>query len=400
MCGIVYTLRMDKKPAKKMVAKRYQKQKHRGSQGFGYVSVKGDRIQDYVKATTEKKILELLDSSESSHLLFHHRYPTSTENFSETAHPIKVSLPTSKYDYYVVHNGVISNDDELKEKHDKEGILYGTEIVQKWRSKNHNHVISKMTQYNDSECLAIELAKYFDGEGSKDGIPQVRGSIAFIAYKVDRASKKILRVFFARNSGNPLNLEYAKGKHLVLSSEGNGSPILTDTLYCLHLDKVYTDETKCIENIPFKCGTYGVPVTTYNYGDYENFQERTIGFRTPAKYPEGYDADDEDDTEDIIQYALNYEDERVQEEEQECFDSIMDYYVTNTNLPDSFDYDDLRILQKHLEREEMNLEEIVMTEDSEDAEIQEECMELEQHVNTIKEAIVEAHKKLKNQVTK
>ena len=261
MCGIVYTKRLDGKPAYKLVEKRYQEQKERGSEGFGFVSLNDKAvILDYVKATSEKKILENMDIK-ATEVMFHHRFPTSTPNFVETAHPIKVSNSRLKYDYYLIHNGIISDDDTCKERHEKLGYTYQTEVHQKWRS--HGNTISKLTQYNDSECLAIELA-----ETIESGLLEVNisGSIAFIMLQVEKGKRKASKLFFGRNSGNPLKLENQKKQFIAITSDGEGKNVEVDTLYCLDY------ETNIITNTPLKIGRFSYAPVGYTttYGGYHD----------------------------------------------------------------------------------------------------------------------------------
>lgn len=260
MCGIVYVRKNNGKPATKAVIKRYENQKHRGDEGFGYLAINGDMLSEYIKTENQKNIFESLAKNESKEIIFHHRYPTSTINTKETAHPIEIKSKSLSYDYYIVHNGVITNDDELKAKHNKEGYEYSTELIQKWR--HQKNTIKSYMQYNDSECLGYELAKELDQftKGSNTvGIPQVRGSIAFICLQVYKNTSKIKNMFFGRNGGNPLKLHHDINI-LSITSEGQGENIDTDILYQIDYNDKYT-----IKKSVFTIGTHYVQ-PTYNYG--------------------------------------------------------------------------------------------------------------------------------------
>lgn len=226
MCGICYVKRVDGKSARKMVEKRYKLQKSRGTEGFGYVAIDDNFIVNYVRCRTEKGILKKLEAESANEIMFHHRFPTSTPNFRQCAHPIKVSNPKLMYDYYLIHNGVIFNDDVLKEKHEKEGFVYNTQVVNRWF--NGTEVIEEESKYNDSESLAIELAQDLDKDAK--GI-DVRGTVAFIMLQVDKATKETVKLFFARNYGSPLVYDIDEGHYVAITSEGKGKIVLPNVLH-------------------------------------------------------------------------------------------------------------------------------------------------------------------------
>jgi predicted glutamine amidotransferase len=150
---------------------------------------------------------------EATEVMFHHRIPTSTINVRNACHPFS----TKDYfenQYVVIHNGVLHNEDLLKKEHDKLGIQYVS--------------VQENGRFNDSEALAYDLARYF--EGQVDTLT-ARGSIAFIAVKRDEAGKPVC-LFFGRNYGNPLKMKRTKYS-LTLSSEGKGEDVEAHTLYLL-----------------------------------------------------------------------------------------------------------------------------------------------------------------------
>src|SRR5688572_20172174 len=115
MCGIIYARRFDGKAVGEIVAKRYRAQRSRGHAGFGYAAV-GEAVA-VRRAEIERHILEPLTASRASEILFHHRLPTSTPNVLDATHPIVVSHVSLTHEYYVVHNGIIDNADELHATH-------------------------------------------------------------------------------------------------------------------------------------------------------------------------------------------------------------------------------------------------------------------------------------------
>lgn len=246
-----------------MVLKRYKAQRTRGKDGFGYIALKDGKMIAFERAAEEKDILALLEKTEADEVIFHHRMPTSTPNFAECAHPIRVSNDRLRYDYYLIHNGVISNDDELKRKHTELGFEYSTEVSMRW--SNQGKEIAFESQYNDSEALAIELAIDLDKEG--EGISDVTGSIAFIMLQTEKESKNAKRLYFGRNYGNPLKFDLVAEKYIALTSEGGGKDIEVNKLNCIDYE------------------TYEHTERDYKIGGYSYSYKGTVGFK-------GYEDDD------------------------------------------------------------------------------------------------------------
>ncbi len=256
MCGIIFHLRLDGKTALKTLWKRYTKQKSRGQQGFGFVSIENNCIVDYVRTITEQEVLAQMKATPATGILFHHRYPTSTPNFAETAHPIRVSHASLKHDYYVIHNGIISNDSELKEKHDTLGYRYTTQIMQKYKSGGN--ILSSAKMWNDSESLAIELAIAI--ENDKSGIPDIEGSIAFLMLQTDKQTGKTKKIFWGRNSGSPLVIDTQKGHTIMIASEGMGKTVPVNMLGSLDF------ESLLLESKAFQVGETPETYSTMGYG--------------------------------------------------------------------------------------------------------------------------------------
>src|SRR3990167_4312378 len=130
MCGLIALVRSDGKRAKKGIARQYNKQKSRGSDGFGYIALSKNKLIGIKRDTTEKGILAQLRHETADAILFHHRYPTSTPNLLEATHPITVVTPAMIF--HVIHNGIIWNSAKLKTKHEALGYRYTTEILKKY----------------------------------------------------------------------------------------------------------------------------------------------------------------------------------------------------------------------------------------------------------------------------
>lgn len=208
--------------ANKSVLKRYLKQKSRGTEGFGFIEIKNGKVSAGKRAEDENDILKALEKSDADEILFHHRFPTSTPNIVEATHPIVVKNKKLKYDYYVVHNGVIFNDVFLKGQHNNEGYKYTTVIETKTITNKNTY---STECFNDSESLAIDFVKSIE-TGSK---MESEGSIAVIALQVDKKTKNAVALYYGRNKNNPLCVEIQKD-FFAISSE-TGKEIPTDTLF-------------------------------------------------------------------------------------------------------------------------------------------------------------------------
>ena len=232
MCGIVYSMRLDGKPARKTVWKRYTKQRGRGSEGFGYVAIERGMVASYKRVQHEKEARAALEKENASTLLFHHRYPTSTINVPEAAHPIIVKHKELNGTWYVVHNGIISNPDELRASHEKLGYDYTTLIRTQYTAGGN--VYHGASDYNDSEALAIELARTLEGKQRK---VSARGSIAYIALET-RAGKAVA-LYYGTNGGNPLTRNDAPERGITIASQG-GKAINDNICYRLDLRTLAT----------------------------------------------------------------------------------------------------------------------------------------------------------------
>lgn len=222
MCGIIMS-HNQKEPVNEWIVNQFEDQHSRGTKGFGIIDI--DKNGDYTvsRATEGAKFMFDLHKKESSCLIVHHRIPTSTPNYLSQTHPIEVDNGSLANKYLVIHNGCISNANELKKKHEELGFVYTT--AETFEEKNH--VNNYFEKFNDSESLAIEVARFIEKQTEKIG---AYGSAAFIAVQIDKKTNKAIKIFFGRNTGNPLNMSFSRGK-LRLSSEGEGDNIKEFTLY-------------------------------------------------------------------------------------------------------------------------------------------------------------------------
>ncbi len=290
MCGIVSIKRIAGVQASRSVIKRYQKQKSRGTEGYGYMAINNGRVVSIKRAKHEGEILAMLCKESANEILFHHRKPTGTPNLVGLTHPIVVSNEMLNYDYVVVHNGSVTNTIELKREHESLGIKYTTSFVAKNTKVTEtleevtfsngfvepNQKISKdititnTSGHNDSESLAVELALTI--EGYKDSLG-VRGSFATICYQLNKDGSdgiigaSVNRIYFGRNIGRPLKIESIgknnkKDSMLSLCSEGSGVEVSTEVLqYIEYANPKTTLNSKIVIGTP----TYGTAHGKYNY---------------------------------------------------------------------------------------------------------------------------------------
>ncbi len=254
MCGILFVRKKDKTSARKAVWRRYKKQKSRGSEGFGFIGIVNNKIKTIRRAETEKEIQKYLNKETSTQVLFHHRFPTSTPNLPEMTHPIIVKNKKLNRVFYVMHNGIISNCDTLKEKHKKMGFSYTTEMKEKIKYvTRETNYFEKTDYYNDSEAFAVELALYLSGK--QNGI-FVEGSIAFVTLETTK-NGTVKKLHWGRNWGNPLFAEN-NDKFWSLRSEcDDGVKIMPDILF------TYDYNTKKTTEVEIDIGEYEYNIMGY-----------------------------------------------------------------------------------------------------------------------------------------
>jgi len=199
LCGILYLKSNNGQPVGKYAEIVYQYQKNRGQNGWGMVEVKKDKIT-VSRFTKENDAVKALKESNAPEILFHNRFPTSTNNTVKTNHPIVSINPAYKHNYYFIHNGIIGNDLQLKIDHEKLGIKYNT--VEDYR-------------FNDSESLMHELILIIEGIKKPEEFA-AKGSLAFIMLQTDKTDHA--EALYYGRWGNPLKFTNIKGM-MVLRSE-------------------------------------------------------------------------------------------------------------------------------------------------------------------------------------
>lgn len=238
MCGIIYAKKLDGNSVAGIALKRYHKQSGRGKQGFGYIPIEDGYVRRVERFTDEASFLAKLKNEKASEILIHHRAPTSTENMIGTTHPVVVDDTMFEHNYYLIHNGVLTNEHPLRYAHEKLGLEYVTAYEKgtliKFRD-SHEEIATKMTGFLDSEALAKEVALFI--EGYQDKI-HTKGGVAFFCIQTDKQGKVIAH-YYGHNVDRPLVAEAvvskkAKKKHgnyLVLKSEGGGVDVFANKMF-------------------------------------------------------------------------------------------------------------------------------------------------------------------------
>lgn len=224
MCGIIFARKTgkDKAPMNMKALDIFENQRKRGTEGFGIVKIFKDKTFKVDRATEGYKFMWDIHMDPVDTIMVHHRTPTSTPNLTDQTHPLHVSNGSLKYNYLVIHNGMISNDDELKTEHEKLGFVYQT-AMKEWNGTE---------KFNDSEALAIELSRYIEGQEKKY---KTTGSAAFIALQINKKTQKAEKIFFGRHGSSPLLMAKTRGS-IILASENIGEEIKEDILYSCELD--------------------------------------------------------------------------------------------------------------------------------------------------------------------
>lgn len=252
------------------VIDRYQKQRSRGTKGFGFYIPAMNRL---AHNTREERILRLLGRAQASEILYHHRWPTSTENVRNACHPFSTKSAFKK-NYVMVHNGVVSNDDELAEEHKERGIKY----------------ISTQPdgRFNDSEALLYDIALYLEGEHST---LKAEGDIAFIVIE-NAEDGSPSKLHFGRNEGSPLFM-HLDDSFISLASEASAE----HKAQSIEAHKLYTLDyaTRLLTIVDLEIPEWMTFATknTFNHGywgkdgqwvsdypDYDHYDRPAMGFRT------------------------------------------------------------------------------------------------------------------------
>lgn len=295
MCGIIaaFDKRAKAEDVNEIIVNQYEEQYSRGQEGFGGIFIKKNGEYAVTRATEPVKALLDLYANPSKMIIFHHRTPTSSDNHLDQTHPILVSDGSLKHDYLVVHNGVVSNSDELKKIHEESGMRYRTAYT------NGKGIV----EYNDTESIAIELAKFIEGGTEEIG---TSSSAAFIAAQIDKKTNKIIQIFFGRSSFAVLNVHSSPGR-IEISSEGKGAEVETDKLWSFSLDNLKLKS----QPLCFKAYAYtGYTAEDHDYIGLESKEPHYSDSRTWAS------KDDDDEEDPTVRITERLEDEVLLHEDE------------------------------------------------------------------------------------
>lgn len=246
MCGIIYTKNLvDSVPVNNTVKMLYLAQKDRGYEGFGFVGMTKDVIQEY-KSENEAGILKFLDKNKFDEILYHHRFPTSTKNTCKTAHPFVMEWEGKTF--YFVHNGVITNAFKLEKEHIKLGIKY--------TSKDE-----KKGTFNDSEALGWDFVLTLCGKQKKS---KAVGSCSFICLEVGGKEERANKLYFYTNGDSPLKM-YRDAVVLTISSETGAEDVEVDVVFAFDYK---SRKIAKVRGIDYKVGHYSYYGTSLANGGY------------------------------------------------------------------------------------------------------------------------------------
>lgn len=284
MCGIILAESFDGNTVNNLVMNQFEAQKHRGQEGFGFFDKTRNRL---FKTPKERKLLSQLRNYPSSSILMHHRFPTSTMNRRNACHPFS-TRDFFDTNYVLIHNGHISNSQELKPEHEALGINYTSE-----RDDDG---------FNDSEALLWDVALYL--EGQQDEL-KAYGNIAFICMAIPSDGRKSSKLFFGRNS-NPIKMQL-DDTMIMLSSEGDGELVDAQTLYS------YNYRTKKLDSKHLTIPSYKPYDASEWEGRWDRGWDNTCGQQSIVpyegnygNYPDNYQSNDSDTLfDDEVDYDLD-----------------------------------------------------------------------------------------------
>ena len=204
MCGLIHAINDRNLAVREVVLYQYLNQKQRGHEGFGFVNIK-EGCAYRTRSEEEAEIFFQLGRKGASEIALHHRFPTSTKNTTATAHPFFLSAKILKKDYFFMHNGVIHNTFNLRVEHEALEIVYESTV--------------SPAVFNDSEALGYDFALWVEG---KQPAPKSQGTIAFIAYAMEKGTAKVLQRFIYSDK-SPLERSIFSGTTLTASQILSGS---------------------------------------------------------------------------------------------------------------------------------------------------------------------------------
>jgi len=207
MCGIVGYIGKEK--AFPILLSGLKRLEYRGYDSFGFAILNG---KDHFLFKKVGKISEAEGELSKINVdgkigIAHTRWATTGEVTQENAHP----HTDCKDEFFIVHNGIIENYKELREKLEKEGHTFSSET--------------------DTEVISHLIEKYYQGnleEAVRKALRELRGT-----YGLAIISKKEPQKIVAARLSSPLLFGVGEGE-IILASDF--SPIISRTTKTISLD--------------------------------------------------------------------------------------------------------------------------------------------------------------------
>lgn len=193
MCGIVGCVGTIN--AIKPVVNGLNALEYRGYDSSGVTYLDRSALTTTKQAGRVKNIEKSLDKKSSTLAIGHTRWATHGSPSTKNAHPHFNSSNTIA----VVHNGIVENHTELKNKLEKEGY--------KFVSETDTEVIPHLLDFNNKSCKSFEGA-------FRETIKQLRGAYAIAAVSLDQPDT----LYVARLS-SPLVIGVGSDSYLIASDQ-------------------------------------------------------------------------------------------------------------------------------------------------------------------------------------
>jgi len=236
MCGIISAINTKGDNVNETISGIFELQKHRGRDGFGFVDVTDDSVH-LSRFTDESDVLEELGKVKSNIILFHHRIPTSTTNNVNSNHPIFTDNNILyEHNYYMIHNGHITNSIALRKEHEDNGIKYNSD---------------EGLKFTDSESLLHELALIVEGFNLEKDF-NAKGGMAFIMLQTDKLNNPTA-LYFGRNEFNPIKIRKTEDSIILQSECDTGEMVEPHKLFRYDL------KTKEMTNVGVQFGNIYIP---------------------------------------------------------------------------------------------------------------------------------------------
>jgi glucosamine--fructose-6-phosphate aminotransferase (isomerizing) len=255
MCGIVGYI--GNKEASSIVLSGLKRLEYRGYDSYGFCFINNNKASLFKRVgkidNTEKEFLE--NNFKGNICLAHDRWATTGLVTEENAHPHS----DCKNEIFLVHNGIVENYKELKEKLIKEGHNFKSET--------------------DTEVIAHLIEKHYTGkleDAVKDALKEIRGTYGLLVVSTREPDKMIV----ARMS-SPLIIGVGEGEFLVASDP---SAIINMTRQIINLDdgelavlkkdsiKIYKEEKESQKDIE----TIDWDIEQAEKGGYKHFMLKEI----------------------------------------------------------------------------------------------------------------------------